>query len=100
MLDTTTAWDNGPIDGPIGLTNGIFIVVGGESGVNHHVERPRIVGVPRPSSEEALTGSVATTPARARISPASVKIRTPSPTLRTTPSTSTPCSTGRSRPSD
>ena len=98
MLETTTAWESGPAEGPIGFTNGIFIVVGGTSVENHHVARPRIVGVPRPISVEAVTGSVATTTARAWISPPSVKMRSPSPTLRVTPITSTPCSTGCSRP--
>ena len=61
MLETTTACESGPADGPTGLTNGIFIVVGGTGVENHQVASPRIVGVPRPSSEEAVTGSVATT---------------------------------------
>ncbi len=44
-----------------------------------------------------MVGSVATTAARAWSWPLSVRMRTPSPLLRVTPSTSTPCSTGRSR---
>ena len=34
---------------------------------NHHVDRPRIIGMPSPSSVEAVVGSVATTAARASI---------------------------------
>ena len=66
------------------MTNGIFIVVGGTWVANHQVDRPRIVGMPRPSSVEAVAGSVATTAARAWISPPSVWMRTPSPALRVT----------------
>ena len=85
MLETTTACERGPADGPIGFTNGVFIVVGGTSVANHQVATPRMVGDPMPRSDEAATGSVATTAARAWISPPSVRIRTPSPTLRTHP---------------
>ena len=44
MLETTTAWEIGPAEGPIGFTNGIFIVVGGTGVENHQVASPRIVG--------------------------------------------------------
>ena len=91
--------DAGPSPGPIGFTNGIFIVVGGTSVANHQVASPRIAGMPRPSSAEAVIGSVATTTARAWISPPSVKMRSPHRRCAFTPSTSTPCSTGCSRPS-
>ena len=71
----------------------------GETGVaNHQLDCARISGVPMPRRVEAVTGSVATTAARARISPSSVSSRTPTPSLRATPTTSIPCSTGRSRP--
>ena len=30
MLETTTAWESGPAEGPIGFTKGIFMVVGGK----------------------------------------------------------------------
>ena len=48
MLETTSACEIGPVAGPIGFTNGIFIVVGGTSVANHHVDSPRIIGMPRP----------------------------------------------------
>ena len=52
---------------------------------NHQVASPRIAGLPRPSSDEAVSGSVATTAARAWISPPSVRTVTPSPALRDDP---------------
>ncbi len=46
------------VAGPIGFTNGIFIVVGGTSVANHHVDSPRIIGMPSPSRLEAVVGLV------------------------------------------